>query len=677
MFGWVRTGARAKATATSIARSVQARREEVHGSAASKTDDRVKWNATRNITRMLNRAGMAIEVPREILKYEIQDGSVIELPVVKPSSWLQLILKKYPELLFPQNNMEEELQVFWNHYRFIQPNHEIFKSPPEQLKRTLPILVHGDEGRYLKKGNYLIATIEMMLGSTPTKLKECCCEADPVLERYPEVHNDEGNIFSRRECEVASKQLVNLSGNCFLSKYLLFGMASQQYKAHPDLVHQAMGMVSEDLASLHSQGFRLGSEQYFCATLGVKGDLKFHFQMGHLTRTYLNTGTTNENPVCSLCLAGSPGFPFEDLGPLPRWQDTMFSEKPWNHEPVLVQIPFQHGQEEALFRFDCFHCWKLGVGRDLVGSTLVSLALLRYYDFDEDDTQNLPDRLDRCHSHFRLWCQASGKSPALHYFSQALFNSPNQRSFPWANVKGSDCMLLTSFLLFLVNVAIKNGSVKEGHLVFFKIIKETLQSVEVFFSILYSHGLWLSRKCGQRVLHHLMVMLKGYKRLAHESAKLDLVAYSLKPKLHSMRHIAGDIENQLRSGAPKILNILAFSCEPNEDMVGHVARLSRRVSARTVNHRVFDRVCIRMKTLWKKKRKHSGIWTWPLHHDLKSRSSRVWRNWANVGSWGAERVMRGPRVDLTPFQSFIGKLQMVNFASRCPIWRNWTKILDH
>lgn len=466
MFGWVRTGARAKATATSIARSVQARREEVHGSAASKTDDRVKWNATRNITRMLNRAGMAIEVPREILKYEIQDGSVIELPVVKPSSWLQLILKKYPELLFPQNNMEEELQVFWNHYRFIQPNHEIFKSPPEQLKRTLPILVHGDEGRYLKKGNYLIATIEMMLGSTPTKLKECCCEADPVLERYPEVHNDEGNIFSRRECEVASKQLVNLSGNCFLSKYLLFGMASQEYKAHPDLVHQAMGMVSEDLASLHSQGFRLGSEQYFCATLGVKGDLKFHFQMGHLTRTYLNTGTTNENPVCSLCLAGSPGFPFEDLGPLPRWQDTMFSEKPWNHEPVLVQIPFQHGQEEALFRFDCFHCWKLGVGRDLVGSTLVSLALLRYYDFDEDDTQNLPDRLDRCHSHFRLWCQASGKSPALHYFSQALFNSPNQRSFPWANVKGSDCMLLTSFLLFLVDVAIKNGSVKEGHLVF-------------------------------------------------------------------------------------------------------------------------------------------------------------------------------------------------------------------
>ena len=107
----------------------------------------------------------------------------------------------------------------------------------------------------------------------------------------------------------------------------------------------------------------------------------------------------------------------------------MFSEKPWNHEPVLVQIPFQHGQEEALFRFDCFHCWKLGVGRDLVGSTLVSLALLGYYDFDEDDTQNLPDRLDRCHSHFRLWCQASGKSPALHYFSQALFNSPNQRSF--------------------------------------------------------------------------------------------------------------------------------------------------------------------------------------------------------------------------------------------------------
>lgn len=102
-------------------------------------------------------------------------------------------------------------------------------------------------------------------------------------------------------------------------------------------------------------------------------------------------------------------------------------------------------------------------------------------------------------------------------------------------------------------------------------------------------------------------MLKGYKWLSQETRRLNIVAYSLKPKLHAMRHIAGDIEKQLSRGSSQILNPLAFSCEANEDMVGHVARLSRRVSARTVNHRVFDRVCIRMKTLWRRKRKHSEI----------------------------------------------------------------------
>ena len=520
-------------------------------------------------------------------------GQFLEVPYVKPSSWLSLVLKKYRTLLFPHGNIEQELDAFWSCYKNFQPGHVVFEFGAEKLKRTLPILLHGDEGRYLKKGNYMITTIELMIGSSPTKKKTCSCEADPALDRYPGVRLISDTLPAAMS-QVASNQLVNTSGNCFLSKFLLLGLQSQLYKKNPDLVHQALDLIAQDLTLLLKDGIEVGSsETFYCAVLGVKGDLKFHYQVGNLTRTYLNTGTKNERAICSLCLAGSPQVPFEELGPpTPAWEATMFREKPWDNEPSLVQIPFEPGCEESLFRLDSFHCWKVGMGRDLIGSTVITLALLEYLIFNQMIQRICRRDSKDAHSSFRLWCLANGKSPALHYFSPALFNCSNQRQFPWANVKGSDCMLMTSWLCFVVKLTLNNNLVKLGHSQFFQVLLETLGSVEVFFKLLYSHGLWLPPVCAQRALHHVTVMLRGYKWLSQEVRRLNIVAYSLKPKLHAMRHIAGDIEKQLSRNSSKILNPLAFSCEANEDMVGHVARLSRRVSARTVNHRVFDRVCI-------------------------------------------------------------------------------------
>lgn len=301
-------------------------------------------------------------------------------------------------------------------------------------------------------------------------------------------------------------------------------------------------------------------------------------------------------------MAGAENFPFEELADGAAWEATLHVEKPWdtNDPPAMTRIPFEVGKEETMFRLDTFHGWKLGLGRDLVGSTLIFLALSGYCDA-AGDTQNMKDRLDRCHSSFRLWCMASKKTAALHYFSQAFFNAQNQRKFPWVNCKGSDTTLLTSWLLLVVKTLVRTCAVQQDHTFFFNILVETLESTETFFDVLYSHGLWLPNTCGQRVLHHLNTMLRGYKLLALECKRLNIVGFSLKPKLHCMRHIAHDMADQLKRG-PIILNVLAHSCEANEDTVGHVARLSRRVSARTVNDRVLDRVCIKMKTQWRRKR---------------------------------------------------------------------------
>ena len=74
--------------------------------------------------------------------------------------------------------------------------------------------------------------------------------------------------------------------------------------------------------------------------------------------------------------------------------------------------------------------------------------------------------------------------------------------------------------------------------------------------------------------------------------------FGTKPKFHGLHHVSQEMLHALRGGAEWILSPLAFSCESNEDMVGKVSRLARRVSARLVNKRVLDRLMFKSKALF-------------------------------------------------------------------------------
>ena len=452
----------------------------------------------------------------------------------------------------------------------------------------------------------MVCTIECILGSDPQKRASseapCACHADPVVARYhvtePESSsNDFGFLQTLR---VASKQQVNDSGNEFLSKFLLFGCSSIVDKKHKGLLKQAFRMVANDAASLLQHGLTVGDKTFFLATLGIKGDMKFHHQIAGLTRSYFNVGTKNNHRICSLCLAADDRWPFEDLKDDPVWMPTMYQERPWvdGQTPALAEIPYEDASPEGIFRLDLFHCWKCGLGRDLTGSTLVLLIQLGYFDFGPDDTTNFPDRLERSHSCFRLWASANGKSPALHSFSRFLLNYSNERCFPWFNVKGSDCQLLTQWLLFTVKSSKLTRSTQHPRLE--SMLIETLESAVVVFNVLHTHTLWLRRTCGRRVQHHLSVMLRGYKALAVEAHRLDWVAFGLKPKMHAMDHLNKELLRQLRQETPKLLNPMCYSCEANESVVGHVSRIARRVSSRTVSHCVLNRILARTKRVIKK-----------------------------------------------------------------------------
>ena len=269
--------------------------------------------------------------------HSTEKGEILEVPIILPSSWLKLLIAEYPFLLCGDAgdgsgaNLGEQLEAFWTCFEYFQPGHVCFEKSKDQLRRTLPLALHGDEGRYLKKGNFMVCSVECMLGPDGTKKRSnqskrpCACCADPVLTRYGEIgpaHQQDAEF--NHLLNLAAGQHVNDSGQEFLSKYLAFGMSSLVYKKDKTLLKKAFDIISADLSMLHTTGIDVGGQTFYASTCGIKGDLKFFHQLGNLTRSYYNSGTKNNHAICSLCMAGHDGVLFEDLSDSAVWMDTQF-----------------------------------------------------------------------------------------------------------------------------------------------------------------------------------------------------------------------------------------------------------------------------------------------------------------------------------------------------------------
>ena len=464
---------------------------------------------------------------------------------------------------------------------------------PSRLNRTIPLALHGDEGRYLKRSNFLVLTVESVLGVQRPRRQPCDCKSDPCLERYGDLHGLEGPAQRK-----ASKQECNAKGHPYLSKFLCCGMSSSQYKEHPELLDSILELLSADLRKFCIEGIDIpGHGRLYGGFLGLKGDMAFHHKVGQLSRSYYNLGKRSDIPICHLCLAGAPNVAFETVSDTPDWEGSYCMSEPWESPPALASVPFDPLRKAEIFRLDPFHLWRVGLGRDLVGSGIVCLCQLGYMDLEPGCSKNIDDRLVRAHALFKLWCAGAGRTPALRSFSVHNFNCKSRSKYPWANVKGSDCTLMTDWLLFFTRNQI--GDVKPEHQSFISALQQTLASAVAFWSILHSHGLWLDRYCAQRLQHKLSTMLRGYKSCAQHCYSFRLAGFSLKPKLHGLHHLSVSLLRDLRGGAAQVMSPLVFNCESNEDLIGKVARLARRCDARLVNSRVFDRLMVKTKALLK------------------------------------------------------------------------------
>ena len=506
-----------------------------------------------------------------------------------------------------KGNIHANLQSFWSCYRFGHGHHSVFNGPlATQLHRVLPILVHGDEGRGLKRSKQMIVTWQSPLGAVAKPAHRAACDCRAVLANHaglPFFGAAEADPYAFNDAtrEILEEQTTNYQGSTFLSRWLIFTVGSWIYGKQPQVLENMISRVASDLRSLATEGILVGSERFFGACIGVKGDLDFHRQIYDLLRSYQHVGTKYTGKICHACMAGGNGPAFEDYSENPQWVATLFQARPWNTNqatPALATIPSFPAPEE-LIRLDVFHIIKMGIGRNIAGGVLVYLAKQGCFDFD-GCSKNFPDRLLRGHANFSLWCAAERKHAALRSFTKEFVNMKNLASAPWTNSKGADTTLLLGWLAWLVSLTLRNPT-PTMNLPLLRTMLLLLRATRNVMSMVHAHNLWLNRPCARRLYVEMLRVLRGYQLAGSMSLNLRYRAFIQKPKNHALHHVAWWIRCQLEAGAPYVVNPEMDSCEMDEDYIGRIARLSRRVDVRLQGSRVFSRLFLKVRAMRKKR----------------------------------------------------------------------------
>ena len=279
----------------------------------------------------------------------------------------------------------------------------------------------------------------------------------------------------------------------------------------------------------------------------------------------------------------------------------MGASDPWDagNEPPLLEAPFSRSFPANIYKCDPFHILKYGIFRDTAASCIIRLCDLEYFDFDDSPFFNVPDRLSGAFAFYHMWCLANKKCATLKGFTRDNMKYPNASSFPWFTCKGSEVILLLMWLDHELTLFLRNPK-QEGHRKFLQAMQQTIQGGLTYIGIMHSHGLWLPICCAKVQLDAGFSFVRGYAWLAEYCMGKKVSGFRLRPKLHYMMHLLIPLQADIDSGKPFALNAAIWLCEADEDYIGRISRVSRRVHARTATVRTTQRYLVRVRLLFDK-----------------------------------------------------------------------------
>ena len=543
-------------------------------------------------------------LPRRIpTSYHLVEGEgfVVNMPYLKPSSVLQYLLRTEPWILLgglsPGAEAQQLLNTFWTAYKKDHPTHAIY-TQGENLKFVIPITLHGDGGRTAKKQPLEIVSIHPILGlDTKEKAFKCSCDCP--------------TWFSGTNLDDPCCIRLNSKHNSYLTHFLLCAFPSKKYKKLPNLLREMLDVIAQDLAAVCKDGLSLDGVEYKFAVLGMLGDMEYHCKIGVLTRSYHNIGHRNMIKVCHECHAGDPQFPFEDFTTGARWKTSMYVDVPWAAPPpfhhILYDGSWMSGRAASFFKRDPFHIFRLGVARNMLGSSIVLLAGDGFFDYGEE-SRSIEKRLERAWANFSLWCITQGeRCSAIRSFSRDKLHYPNATSHPWVGCKGSDTIVIMKWLDWFVKLQLISNPESEA---LQKISKACCHGLR--FQCIYRHGVFCRPHCRDQVVMSCKKFCGAYAELAHLSYVQGRTLFAMVPKAHAFDHIGHSLVLSREAGCDVCVNPGLWDCSMSEDFIGHVARQSRRVSYKHVVENTLLMYKIKTKSVIKKKIKKQRLQSWTV-----------------------------------------------------------------
>ena len=581
----------------------------------------------RDAHRAFRRFGLTLGVPISELAVAVDEGDPSIIPHLKIVDFFTYLLQKHPKVLFGGTPIGEisqkKCQQFWQRFKLAQPDHKVFEAYPshEDWKTIIPVCLHGDKGRGMSKLPCFVFSWEASIGLSEdvrqkgpgyrspgvhgNKLSWSCKKRK--RDQCPELDRDEppGACEScplHHEHHADPNEVSiphNGKGHSFLSKFLFAAIPHKVFKDNGAVVPAVLDAMADCMIELFTAGVQYKGQCFRAAVCGIKGDLEFHHEIAAFDRCYATAGTVNNLMMCPQCYAGTDQLPYTDVSDSPAWASTCHASVPWSALPRLSRIPFSSARPAAMYRFDIFHCLKFGILKDLGACLLIELASHGMFDCaGVRESVGLPARLERAHMLFKLWCIAERRNPNIRKFTKGTLHV-TKIGFPFLGGKGADAVLCCMFLQFFLRLNLREVQTPDLKRLL-KAMEETITGALDFLGVHHSHQVFLKPYCAKFVHVSGMKLLRGYAYLASRAIQEGKRLYSLRPKLHYYHHVLLDLETQIRRRDEWCLNPALFGCESNEDYIGRISRLSRKVSPKSISQRTIDRYLVAVKLLFRK-----------------------------------------------------------------------------
>ena len=136
-------------------------------------DDAPQTNSSRDVHSKFTK--LPIDIHQSSHVYESSDAQELTTYHIKPIHWIRHWMTECPDLSAGRGNAHNSFMAFWKNYQTQHSGHEVFQRRLQELEFVVPVLIHGDEGKTVKRTNYLVMSLESPIGSLDDPNLRCDC----------------------------------------------------------------------------------------------------------------------------------------------------------------------------------------------------------------------------------------------------------------------------------------------------------------------------------------------------------------------------------------------------------------------------------------------------------------------------------------------------------------------